>query len=530
MTSGKKRTHEEFIKAFKSENPHAKMITVVGSYIKNTEPIECRCEKCGIEWFPTPKALLRGSGCPSCAGNLKLSHDKFMQLLKQKNIHYPDIEILGQYNGMSKRIKCRCRICDTEWTAKANDLIRAASGCPSCAGSIPFTQERFLKELKKRSPYYSSIKILGKYTGMLNPIECKCVICGREWSPIPSSLLQGSGCPDCAKKRIAEKGKEVLKRIPRQQPISHDEFLSKLKKGNPHSNAIEIISDYKGAKRTVRCRCKICGCIWNAIPGSLIRGTGCPDCSHSSTSFMEQFVLLSLQEAIGKDNVVSRDKDTIGMELDIMLLKHSYAIEIGSWVWHKDVVQNDKEKQKRCNKKGITLLTVYDSYTDEPKSTDNIITYSFDLGLENGHVSLKALVEKILSLIGEKHSFSKETWLEIERKAYQYSQRIDHKSFVTSFLDKNVNAATISFLSEYTRATDPIHCKCEVCNHEWFATPSDLLKGTGCPRCSIKAVGRRRSKEAQIHKWREEHPNGTKIACERETGISRVTIYKWWNT
>lgn len=37
-------------------------------------------------------------------------------------------------------------------------------------------------------------------------------------------------------------------------------------------------------------------------------------------------------------------------------------------------------------------------------------------------------------------------------------------------------------------------------------------------------------KKAQtVREWREAHPDGKKIDCERETGLSRHTVLKWWN-
>ena len=42
--------------------------------------------------------------------------------------------------------------------------------------------------------------------------------------------------------------------------------------------------------------------------------------------------------------------------------------------------------------------------------------------------------------------------------------------------------------------------------------------------------GNGRPTKAQIVKeWRMEHPDGRKIDCERETGLSRPTVLKWWN-
>lgn len=38
----------------------------------------------------------------------------------------------------------------------------------------------------------------------------------------------------------------------------------------------------------------------------------------------------------------------------------------------------------------------------------------------------------------------------------------------------------------------------------------------------------RPSKQQLVQAWREAHPDGKKIDCERETGLSRHTVLKWW--
>lgn len=52
---------------------------------------------------------------------------------------------------------------------------------------------------------------------------------------------------------------------------------------------------------------------------------------------------------------------------------------------------------------------------------------------------------------------------------------------------------------------------------------------------ALKAVGEMRpegrpSKENIVKQWRQSHPDGRKIDCHRATGISRVTIDKWWDS
>lgn len=38
------------------------------------------------------------------------------------------------------------------------------------------------------------------------------------------------------------------------------------------------------------------------------------------------------------------------------------------------------------------------------------------------------------------------------------------------------------------------------------------------------------TKQAIIQAWRKNNPGGKKIDCHRETGLSRPTIDKWWDS
>ena len=148
MPSGKKRTHEEFVKMVSVKFP---TIQILGIYQKNILPIHCKCSVCGYEWDPTPKMLLAGHGCPQCSKCRKLTNEEFIERLKNHNPNFGKFSLIGEYDGMSKRIKCKCHICDTEWYPRANELIRAGSGCPSCSGHIIYTNKRFLDDLTEKT-------------------------------------------------------------------------------------------------------------------------------------------------------------------------------------------------------------------------------------------------------------------------------------------------------------------------------------------------------------------------------------------
>lgn len=61
-TKGKER----FIREMTEINPN---IDILGKYVNNKTKVHCRCKICGYEWKPVPSSLLRGHGCPKCAGN-----------------------------------------------------------------------------------------------------------------------------------------------------------------------------------------------------------------------------------------------------------------------------------------------------------------------------------------------------------------------------------------------------------------------------------------------------------------------------
>jgi len=46
---------------------------------------------------------------------------------------------------------------------------------------------------------------------------------------------------------------------------------------------------------------------------------------------------------------------------------------------------------------------------------------------------------------------------------------------------------------------------------------------------SFKNPEGRPSTKGIVFYWREEHPNGTKAECIKETGLSKPTVYKWWD-
>lgn len=167
-------------------------------YINNNTKINCKCKKCEYEWQTITKTLLRGNNCPQCSGNIRLNINSLKDNIRD------DVEILStEYKNNHSKLKCKCKNCNNEWETSAKCLLKKR-GCPKCGAIKSAESKRFtLCNIKDRvSVILPNIEILRskEYKNTHDRINCKCVKCGKEWKPQAYSLLQGKGCPRCAKK------------------------------------------------------------------------------------------------------------------------------------------------------------------------------------------------------------------------------------------------------------------------------------------------------------------------------------------
>lgn len=204
----RKRTHEEFINIMRDKHP---TITVVGTYVNSTVPVELKCNKCGYEWKTKPPKSLIGHGCPFCGKSLKKTHDQFVRSL---SVISPEIEVIGEYVNSQAPILCRCAK-GHEWMSRPNDLMQGKS-CPKCAHNAKKTHQEFVDDLAKIS---NRIVAIDQYIGSHNKIRFRCVIDGHIWMASPSNILRGYGCPKCNQ----SKGEDRIERYLVSRCISFEQ-------------------------------------------------------------------------------------------------------------------------------------------------------------------------------------------------------------------------------------------------------------------------------------------------------------------
>lgn len=409
----------------------------------------------------------------------RCSHSQFIDKLRQKEFDFSKIEIDGFYFSGQTPIQCRCLKCDFVWHPKPENLLRGC-GCPSCAGKT-LDNDSFMNRLRKNNPHFNSINFLEKYRGYNYTMLCECKVCGFRWNAQPSVLLRGSRCSRCSNQ---EKG---LKKT-----LSHSEFLKKFNQSN-NAKMIELLDVFHGYDAKIKCQCKLCGHIWFPTGNNLIKGKGCPSCSHMQTSFAEQFIYLALVHVLGNESVLGRNKKAIGREIDIYIPKYNFALEIGSWYWHQKRLATDYEKYVRCNNLGIELWTIFDGCSlvknsiSEPPF-ENCFIYQHDLGSEENNITLKKLVNAILIKIGQNINITDIEWNQISQQATIHSHSKNNSNFAEELSQKNPFAQTIEILGQVVNRGRKTHCRCKLCGHDWFPRVQHLLSGHGCPKCQREKI------------------------------------------
>lgn len=330
-----KSTHEEFINRMSKLN---KNIKILGMYNGVKNKIETLCLIDNHIWYPTPRNLLRGSGCPECFSKIRglkirKTHEEF---IREFNLINKDIEILGQYEKSNKNILCKCKKCNKELLITPNSLLRG-SGCKYCSQlektkNHTKTHEQFKQDVYEQ--VQDEYEVIGKYIKSSVKISMKHNICGNTYDVTPRHFLSNRRCPYCNKN---------TKR-------NNEQFIEELKIRNKNIIALD---NYIGSMNKIRFKCKIHECIWITTPASIFSGRNCPICSASkgelkisdflninNIKFIPQYMFDGCKNKISLrfDFAIFDKKDNLLCALEYDGAAHYQAIDY--WGWRKSIQRN----------------------------------------------------------------------------------------------------------------------------------------------------------------------------------------------
>ena len=130
------------------------------------------------------------------------THEQFIKDVNKKN---NKVEVLGTYKGAHNYIEVKCKTCGNVWNAKAYSLL-SGRACPKCKTNRQVENNKGKTKKKSTEEFTSelnnidnSIKVISNYINYHDFVKCKCLRCGNIWEAKAYSLLQGHGCPRCAK-------------------------------------------------------------------------------------------------------------------------------------------------------------------------------------------------------------------------------------------------------------------------------------------------------------------------------------------
>ena len=453
----------------------------------------------GHEWEAQIKNRTKGSGCPHCyharqrnlpsRNGLQKTHEEFVDDLRRRNPN--ELIIIGKYTTARGQIEWECKECKKHIFSSPKHLYTATGLCSECLNAriaeetIKKNKENFLKGLQERD---NPPELLEDYKGMLKPIKVRCSICGYIWSATPSNLLRYvSACPEC------ERNNRVK---------THVDFISELTKINPY---IKVLGEYFSSHSPIECQCLLCNYTWSPRPYSLLNGVGCPNCNHSSTSFVEQLIFLSLKFAYPQKSIISRDRSTIGCELDIYLPEDCIAIEYGAWHWHENRLMDDLDKIRICREHGIRLVVVYDACKEIPIESNNtdVLCYRTDLG--RNLPEAQAMIHSLFCVLGLDSSRIPALFSDIANQAYLQSRKTSTIEFIKRMQSINPQ---IEIIGEYCASNKKIGCQCKICGYYWDSVPYSLISGHGCPSCTGHFT-RRLTDEEYRQRLAVKHPSIT---------------------
>ncbi len=180
------------------------------------------CMKHNRYFLAKGSQMLKGVGCELC-------HYEKIHLAKMKtNIQYildlnlanPTVIAVDEYINAYTPIKHLCLVHNKIWITSPASALQG-SGCPLCdairkSHSKMLSEEEYIDRLLVVNP---NLKLIGKYQGMHNLTEHKCLKCGKIWSALPTNLLAGHGCQCSAQSR----GEREVKRILEEFSIEYEE-------------------------------------------------------------------------------------------------------------------------------------------------------------------------------------------------------------------------------------------------------------------------------------------------------------------
>lgn len=404
----------------------------------------------------------------------KKTHEEYVEELNIKN---PNVEVIGKYVNAKTKITHRCLIHDVYWEVSPTSVLKGG-GCRNCQkeklhNSSSKTHSQYIEELKIKNP---TVIPLDEYVNNDTKIKHLCLIHGIEWMNSPHNVLQGKGCTECLKERIANKNKKT-----------NEDYVEELKIKNPNAIVLEKYIDYN---TPILHLYKKCNHQVKVSPASILQGHDCKICRDKKTSercmrshsdYVEELAIKNpnlevLEEYSGSNIPILHLYKECGHQTRVVPASalHGYGC-------------------KQCANKNVgeRLRKTHDSYVQEVEvKNPNIIvlgkyinngTPILHLHKQCGH---QTMMRPASVLDGNGCVICKSD--KIGKKCLK-----THEQYIEQLTNKNISLVPIE---QYINDRTKIKHRCLIHNTICITTPNNALHGKGCKQCGLEKISKARRK------------------------------------
>lgn len=403
-------------------------------------------------------------------GKKRKTHEQYIEELKNKN---PNVQVIGKYINAKTKITHYCLIHNIYWEASPSCILQGC-GCKLCkkdklSNSLTKTHKEYVEKLKDINP---NIEVIDEYIDSNTKIKHHCLLHDVIWESKPSNTLQGKGCKECMKEKVANKNKK-----------SHNNYVDELYFINPN---IVVKEKYVNSYTAILHECVLHNITWMGIPASVLASLGCPQCikeklGHSLHKTHEEY----LDELkIKNPNVIPLEK-YINSKTPIL----HYHKNCG----HKTKMQPSTVLEgKGCLLcKGIKiskgLSKTHEQFVQEMYAINENIEIQSEYINGNNKVQCKCKICENIWNARANHLLQGHGCPICSISIVADKLRKEKEVFIQELLIIN---PYIEVLGDYKTTNQKILCRCKNCSFEWNATPAKLLNKRGCPVCN-ESIGER---------------------------------------
>ena len=289
--------------------------------------------KYGVQEMPYNNMKRVVIGCQHCIGR----NDDENEVLQEMYSVNPYMILLEPYIGRTKRIIMKCLLHNIECRKTPSEVING-SGCYLCGiekvkEAQFISQEEFESRVYYKNPH---IKIIGKYTGATNLIECHCLKHSIDFVRLALSLYNDNcGCDECHK--------ELIRQI---TGFSKEQYIEILHFNFPH---IDLTGEYGSLQEETDFYCHKCDTSWNERP-ILVKNRGCPMCENNKTENLVGSILNDYDIKYKRQYTFEGCKDKRKLPFDYYLPDYHVLIEYDGEQHYYPVgfgCRNEQEKYEK---------------------------------------------------------------------------------------------------------------------------------------------------------------------------------------